>query len=282
MFFDVLSKSARLTENPFGSIQRRKLQTNSRRVLTLEELVKVITKAEGELKLLFQIGTFTGLRLGDAATLQWEEIDLDKKLIKRIPRKTASRSRKQVILGISHPLHEALSEVALAQRTGYVVPYFAERYQKPNGTGNVTRIIQKHFLACGIRVHAEGTGYQYHYEGKIKKTNKNKRAIVEVGFHSLRHSWVTYNAMNGAPMAVIQSAVGHANPAMTNYYVHTTEKAALEVANTFTIPELSAPVDVEAMPLPDDSAKNRLHKLIDRLSDDDLLKALTLMEQEIN
>ncbi|MBU4200492.1 MAG: tyrosine-type recombinase/integrase [Verrucomicrobia bacterium] len=51
--------------------------------------------------------------------------------------------------------------------------------------------------------------------------------MVDDGFHSLRHTWVSLPA--ATPQAVIQDSVGHANPAMTAHYTHVSEATARDV-----------------------------------------------------
>jgi len=52
-------------------VTHKRAAPNSRRELTIEELRRVCNAATGELRTLLAIGTYTGLRLGDAATLRW-------------------------------------------------------------------------------------------------------------------------------------------------------------------------------------------------------------------
>jgi hypothetical protein len=54
-----------------------------------------------------------------------------------------------------------------------------------------------------------------------------KRGAVEVGFHSLRHSFVSLCRAANAPLSVVEAIVGHSNPAMTRHYTHTGDAAAL-------------------------------------------------------
>jgi Phage integrase family len=78
----------------------------------------------------------------------------------------------------------------------------------------VTDRVQGHLKACGITLHKPGTG------------TDGKRAIIEVGFHSLRHTFVSLCRGSNAPLAVVESIVGHSNPAMTRHYTHVGELAA--------------------------------------------------------
>jgi hypothetical protein len=62
---------------------------------------------------------------------------------------------------------------------------------------------------------------------------REKRAVVEVGFHSLRHTYVSIQAEAGTPLALIGKNVGHSNPAMTDHYTHVSEHQAVKMANVF-------------------------------------------------
>jgi integrase len=229
LFFRVLEIPSRILENPFEKITKKKLKTQSRRELTVEELYKILDSATGDLKLLLSVGTFTGLRLGDCCTLKWGEIDLIKQVIRRIPNKTASRnSSKPVLIGIPTPLSELLVEIPATNRRGFLFPKLAQMYQTENKRSTITRQIQKHFEMCGICTQKAGTG-----------KGTGKRAIVEVGFHSLRHTYVSLHAERGTPAAMIQNIVGHSNPAMTRHYTHVNVDAARRTANVLSIPRIA-------------------------------------------
>ena len=62
------------------------------------------------------------------------------------------------------------------------------------------------------------------------------RAVVEVGFHSLRYSYISHNAEAGTPAAVIQRNAGHANPAMTEHYTKISDRAAVKYAAALQLP----------------------------------------------
>jgi len=259
LFFRVLAEPARMQENPFERIRKKQLKTNARRELTIAELTEILEKADGELQTLLMLGTFTGLRLGDCCTLKWGEVDLDRQLIRRVPRKTASRRQKPILVGIPAALLAKLSETPKGKRKGYVVSKYAKLYAYQNANGKPTRQpdisneIQKHFKdRCGIQIHKEGTGYK-----KVSDpTGKHEyiweytgtRAVVEVGFHSLRHTYVSLHAERGTPQAVVQAIVGHGNPAMTAHYTHIGEETARKVAEVI---ELTEPKKKETQKLPD-------------------------------
>ena len=249
LFFKVLAKPGQISSNPFheDSIIRRDLKTHSRRELSIDELKKILTEATGNMALLLGLGTFTGLRLGDCCTLRWNEIDLKNRVIKRIPNKTAAKG-DPVLVGIPGPLYERLAEIPEGKRTDYVLPEYAKIYQfKKKGSAYISNLIQDFFTKIGIQTHQTGTGIKWVPDpktGELKKTGT--RAIVEVGFHSLRHTYVSIHAMGGTPQAIIQGNVGHSNPAMTAHYTHTSPEAARRVAGALEAPFMDViPVEPE-------------------------------------
>ncbi len=276
--FDTLSRDGKISidRNPFATMERMESEVNSRRELSVPELQRIIETAEGDLKLLLQVGTFTGLRLGDCCTLLWNEIDLARGIIRRKPRKTSRKTGTIVTLGIPVPLFQALNAVPEAERSGYLLPRFAELYLAPHGTGAVTRIIQRHFKACGIELYAPGTGAKYHYEGKKKVYDESRRAVLQVGFHSLRHTWISLHAMHGTPQAVIQQAAGHANPAMTEHYTHVSEEAARIAARAFDIPQLAGET-IDVIPVPEPE-REELRKIADSWSIEQVRELLNFSE----
>src|ERR1035437_2203441 len=107
MVFRVLKHKAKLMSNPWEDIQRKHMVSHSRRELTVDELRKVCQTATGELQKMLALGIYSGLRLGDCATLRWCEVDLLRGMIRRIPNKTARRNPKPVIV----PIHPALRDM---------------------------------------------------------------------------------------------------------------------------------------------------------------------------
>lgn len=209
--FSVLKDDARITVNPWDGIKRKTKISSIRRELTIDELKKVCQSATGELRVLLCVGLYSGLRLGDCCTLRWCEVDLRRNQIRRIPNKIARKNPKTVTIPIHQVLRAMLAEIPDNERGEFILPKTADIYL--NGSRPlVTRAIQKHFGACGI---------------KTTKANTNgRRASVEVGFHSLRHTFVSMAREAGAALSVVESLVGHNSVDMTRYYTHTSELAA--------------------------------------------------------
>ena len=207
-----LRKPARMDANPFAEIKRRKQTGVSKRPLTVEEIRNLIETSEGELQTLFYIGAFTGLRLGDAATLRWDEIDLARGLIRRVPRKTAYKGKAAaVVVGIPAVLAKHLG--GLRRSGAYVTPKCAEQYLRNPSV--VAHWIQRRMEDSGIETRLDGTG-----------GDTGKRGVAVAGFHSLRHFFISAQAQAGTPQAVLQKLAGHGNPMMSQHYVHVDDDTA--------------------------------------------------------
>jgi len=200
-----LARTARLTGNPWKTIRKMELVTHTRRELTVEELSRVCKSLDGEMRLLFAVGIYTGLRLADSCLLDWGEVDMLKGIISVIPRKTARHAHgKPTIIPIHPTLGGMLAEIPSNARHGHVLPDTAAEFMRD--AASVSKRIQQTFEANGIKTHGENS--------------ISGRAQIDVGFHSLRHTFVSLSANAGAPLALVQSIVGHSNPAMTRHYFH--------------------------------------------------------------
>lgn len=286
VFYSVLLDDEKiLCKNPFLKINKKEQESNSRVPLSMEQIAALIQNAEGELRLLIALGYFTGLRFGDCCTLLWREVDLMRGVIERIPRKTmhTRKDRREALVKVGIPafLYRMLAEIPDHCRKGYVLPRFGADYDRGAGA-NLNGIIIEHFQKCGIQTHKEGTGIKTVLDengkpvidektGKPKKTGK--RAVVEVGFHSLRYSYISHNAEMGTPAAVIQRNAGHASPCMTEHYVRISDDAARRYANVLQLP-MAAPDVIEAKNVETEPERAELHRLADTLSIDQIKKIL--------
>ena len=95
---------------------------HSRRELTLAELQAVCSAATGEMRLLLALGVYAGLRLADAALLEWGSVDMVRRILSVIPVKTARRTQKRITVPIHPALLALLAETPEHRRKGYVMP----------------------------------------------------------------------------------------------------------------------------------------------------------------
>lgn len=199
-----LVRESRAKSDPWAEFERRPIsKNNGRRALSAQELAAVCALLEGEMLILFALGLYTGLRLGDCAMLKWESVDLSRGILHTIPRKTAKAGR--IVTVSIHPvLHKLLSETPRTVGSPYVMPSIAEQYQRDDSS--LVGKIQEVFAKAGIKTQDNVDGYS--------------RKVTIVGFHSLRHTFVSLCGNGGIPLAYVQSIVGHESPMMTSHYFH--------------------------------------------------------------
>ena len=167
------------------------------------------------MRVLFALGIYTGLRLGDCVNLDWGAVDLARGFIQLRPRKT-KRHGTQVRIAIPPTLRSILAETPASKRRGPIFDELRDEYNAYSFGKGLSLRIQGVFRKCGISTCSAG-------EGK-NKDGKARRA-VDVGFHSLRHTYVSLAANAGVPLSVVQSIVGHTNPAMPEHYYHVSDSA---------------------------------------------------------
>ena len=246
MIFRVLTDTAKLVANPWIKIKRKRLSTQGRRAFTAQELKTILESATGELQTLLIIGAYSGLRLGDAVTLDWKSVDLDNNIITLKPKKTASRTGKLVAIPIHPTLHLALAQTPTEDREGAVLPELAKmREENPDG---INYRLKQHFKACHIAttVKRDGVG----------------RQVAEAGFHALRHTIVSQLASRGVPLETVRGLVGHGGETMTRAYVHQNAEAVRAAVEA--LPALAPALALHERP---EAPSAKLKAVLDQLAD---------------
>ena len=103
-------------------------------------------------QLQYKLALYTGARCGDLCLLKWRAVDLEHRLIRFMPHKTATTSRKRVEIPMSDVLLEALKTIT--QESEYVLPRVAERYK--HNPGGISRDTKKLIEAAGFQAVDDG------------------------------------------------------------------------------------------------------------------------------
>lgn len=217
--FSALSKTAGLKENVWKSVSKMTEGTISKKMLTKNQLKDLFAVTEGEMKVLFKIGLFTGLRLGDASTLKWKEIDFENGFIVRLPNKTKNL-KKKIEIPLVGILRDSLEEIRNSlpdkNESEYLLPEMARLYI--NSPSYLSKIIQNTFIKAGI-------------ETKVERDGTNRKTAV-YGFHSFRHSFVSLCASGNIPVNVVMEMVGHNSKAVHQIYQHATTEQKIKAIET--------------------------------------------------
>lgn len=139
---------------------------------------------------------YTGLRMGDAATIRVAQVDFKSGTIERIMAKTSRPVR--------FPLHPDI--LARLPREGdFLFPAMAAQYRREGHV--ITRRFARALESCNIR----GVAHQY-------------------CAHALRTTFASICAENDVPLAVIQSWLGHNCPSVTRIYARIEDMRAKRAA----------------------------------------------------
>jgi integrase len=189
-----------IESNPATALETLPVEAEERATFTPAQVSKLIRAAEGDWYGAILLAYYTGARLGDVANMQWSAIDLEQRLIRFTPSKT----KKPVTI----PLHDEL-ERELLKKPGigkaFLFPSLAGK-----GTGG------KHGLSGRFAAIMEKAGI----EGKITQHAKGGRALSNLSFHSLRHSFNSAMANAGVSQEIRQHLTGHASAETNRVYTH--------------------------------------------------------------
>jgi integrase len=183
--------------------------TTKKRPFTLAELKTLADKATPFWRYMITAGYFSGQSLGDLITMRAETVDLNAGSITMHRRKTG----KQVIIPLSKSLRALLVSIWPKDGKGFFWPDEAERYSKV-GASPFSQEFYDLMASAGM-VSARDDKKQAAGNGR-----SSKRKAQKLGFHNLRHTFVTHLKIGGAMDSVAKELAGHGSDAVSSVYTH--------------------------------------------------------------
>ncbi len=183
----------------------------------IHHLLATAMTADIELYDLYSTAIHTGMRLGELAGLQWEDVDLEKRLITvkhSFDGPTKSGDVRHV--PILDPIHPVLLRRSHARRSKLVFPNRTGVMHQPSA-----RVFQEAFQKI---VRKSG----------ISASAGGHRLV----FHSLRHTFASHWMMAGGDIFKLQRILGHSALAMTQRYSHLAPDAFKEDFSRLGAPAL--------------------------------------------
>ncbi len=191
-----------------------------RRPFTLEEIKRILEVADDEWRGLVLFGLYSGQRLGDLATLTWQNIDLARQEMRLTTEKTGRRQ----IIPLAKPVIRYLEGAPAGDNPAQ--PLFPRAYEAAtDGTTSGRNSKQFHSLLvqAGLlkpRTH-KSTG-----KGRSARREQN-----EISFHALRHTSTSWLKSVGVSDALAMDLIGHDSSIVSANYTHLSEdvkRAAIE------------------------------------------------------
>ncbi len=197
-FHDYLFQRKRIKEDVSVSIERPKLRKALPKVLTVEEVDKLLdvplrTRFDYRNKAMLELLYGTGLRISELLDLKLGDVDFENCIIR-----CYGKGRKERIVPIGE----------------YVIDYL-NRYLDYRGEFLKGKTSDYLFL------NNQGSHLsRFSFFKIIKKMLLEKGIRTDVSPHTLRHSFATHMLEYGADLRSIQELLGHSDIATTKIYTH--------------------------------------------------------------
>ncbi len=208
-----------LTRNVASKVDTLKARgENKRRGFTIDEVQRILTRCDaagGEWRGLVLTAVYSGQRLGDVATLTWNQVDLEKGEISFVTQKTG----KRLCTRLAKPLADHLETLpATDDPAAFVFPVSAAMAEKRSGTIS-TKFYDEILAPAGLVTARPRKNYGRGDRSMIKGRDA-KREQSELSFHSFRHTFTTWLKSAGASNALAMMIVGHDSEVVSRGYTH--------------------------------------------------------------
>ncbi len=201
-------------ENPAANVKPVRVAATDRRSpkrpLSIEELGRLLSVADEEWRAMIVRGYYTGQRLKDIAMMRLGDEDPMRGVVRFVTSKTRKRLAVQ--------MHPAYLDFVLEQKTGddaaaMLHARAAATVQRCNGkTTTLSNQFYRLLARAGL---VEARPFQKRKDGPGRA---GRRQMGELGFHSLRHSFVSHLKDAGVPPQFVEEMVGHDDAAMNLIY----------------------------------------------------------------
>lgn len=187
--------------NPSEAVELPRRNSVERGTFSAEEIQKLVDAAQGEWKTLILIGYYTGARLSDCCSMEWDRVDLKQGTLAYHQQKT----NKQIALPMHPDLHHHLTIMAKKGKSQkFIMPGMAGK--GPGGRHGLSesfkRIVRKADLDLQT---VQGGG---------------DRKISRRTFHALRHSFTSALANAEVASELRMKLTGHSSEAIHRGYTH--------------------------------------------------------------
>jgi len=222
-----------LAKNPADGAKLPIRESRAVHVLTPEEQERFIKTANDEyLGDIFIIELATGLRIGEALALTWDDVDFEEEVL------NVNKTQGPVILydeqGNAH--REIVTGTPKTKSSNRTIPLL------PEVVGVLKHLQADHFSPNNNKVFCNLKGKPVDQSYVVTKLHRicDKAGIGRVNFHSLRHTFATRCLESGIELKVVQELLGHASIRMTaDLYTHVLpdkkKESIMKLQNTIKI-----------------------------------------------
>ena len=208
--FNAAKRLRYITLNPAEEVSLVKKAPNERKVFKSSDIKKLLEacKDNWEWTGMVMLGRYAGMRLKDASNLTWGNIDMKSSLLTYTPSKTKNRSNKKLFVPLRKEVIEHLkaSPIYSLDKSR---PLFPTLFGKvTSGSGGLSLRFSDFMKKAGI--------------DREEQTDKDKvegkgRHFYGLGFHSLRHTFVSRLRNSGTDQSISKKLAGHSGEVHEDY-----------------------------------------------------------------
>lgn len=208
-FYHFLIKENLVDKDPTDSLASPKLERKLPKVLTVEEVDRLLAKPDTRTphglrdKAMLELLYATGIRVSELTSLNLGDVDLQEAVVR-----CRGKGSKERIVPVGTIAINALSAYLSGGRPRIVQDprekaLFVNHHGSRLTRQGFWKIVKKYAVQAGIR--------------------------KEITPHTLRHSFATHLLENGADLRAVQEMLGHADISTTQIYTHITKSRLKEV-----------------------------------------------------
>jgi len=221
--FKMATRQGMISHNPAEAVDLPRGVRHTREAFSVAELQSTLPYADQNWKLMILLGAYAGMRIGDAASLSWNNIDLEKKTITYLPKKKAHQpGAKKLTVPIHPDLLQAILEFPVNSKTPTAPLMPALAQLSSAGRSGLSSQFGKLLIRAGIDTLQEKTQGQRTFQAKT--------------FHSLRHTFVSMMAESGVSQELRKELAGHDSDVHRTYthYSDATYRKAIDAIPSVT------------------------------------------------
>jgi integrase len=193
------TKQGLLLSNPALAVDGLRVKRLERDIFTPTDIIALLSIADQDWRTAILLGYYLGARLGDAASMTWDQVNLSEGVIAYIQGKTGQRVEVPI-----HPdLESHLLQIA-GDKIGALCPSLAGR--PTGGRSGLSTKFSKLMAKAGV--------------DPMRVQSSRDRTFSGVSFHSLRHSFASGLANARISSDVRMKLTGHRSANVHQRYTH--------------------------------------------------------------
>lgn len=211
------------------------------KILTVDEQKKFLeTAKEAHYFLLYFFALSTGLRAGEIEALEWENVDLENKIVKvrksaRLVRKYKENGTYEDIVEIKEPkTKESIRDIPISEQLADLL----NAHKDTSSTNYVFTNMKNEMLTHDTLDKSLKVICNKAKIGEPAKRRRNKKDVIEysgITFHCLRHTFATRLIEAGVDVKTVSQLLGHSKAEITiNRYVHSTDDSKRNAIDTLS------------------------------------------------